>query len=61
MDKPKRAKKPNKAAREKRKAERAEIYEQGFNHGYTMGFAQGSKQTAEQMQRNVLKFAHRGQ
>jgi hypothetical protein len=26
-----------------------------------MGFAQGSKQTAEQMQRNVLKFAHRGQ
>ena len=46
--------------REKRRAERAEIYEEGFNHGYVMGHEQGYKDAAEQAQRNILKFAHRG-
>lgn len=58
--KPGNKRKPNKEQREKQKAERAEIYEQGFNHGYTMGHEQGFKDGWDQNQRNVIKFAHRG-
>jgi flagellar biosynthesis/type III secretory pathway protein FliH len=53
-------KKPNKEQRDKIRAERADIYEQGFNHGYQMGYEEGLKKGWEQNQRNVIKFANRG-
>jgi hypothetical protein len=56
MDKPKRKKKPNKAQREARRAHDAEIYEQGFNHGYQMGLEVAAKAS----RRNVLNWANRG-
>jgi flagellar biosynthesis/type III secretory pathway protein FliH len=37
-------KKPNRAARMKRKAEHAETYEKGFTHGYAMGYEQAKKE-----------------
>jgi flagellar biosynthesis/type III secretory pathway protein FliH len=49
-----------KVAREKKRQEHAETYQSGFNHGYDLGYSQGFKDAAEQQQRNVLKFAHRG-
>lgn len=35
--------KPNKQERQRIRAEKAEIFEYGFNHGFQMGYAQGQK------------------
>lgn len=46
MEKEKRKKKPNKLQRDKARAEKADIYEQGFLHGYNMGYEQAKKEIA---------------
>lgn len=56
-----RKKKPNKAAREKARAERADIFEQGFKHGYGMGYEQGYKEAAQLWDRERRKLALKGQ
>jgi hypothetical protein len=46
-------KKPNKAARMKKKAEHAETFEKGFSMGYGMGYNQGMKD--EQAKRKLKR------
>jgi hypothetical protein len=48
-----REKKPNKAARMKKKAEHAETFEKGFSMGYNMGYNQGMKD--EQAKRKLKR------
>lgn len=61
MDKqPKRKKKPNKQAREKARAERADLYNEAFLHGYNIGFGEGYKVAAQQGERERRKWAHFG-
>jgi hypothetical protein len=57
----KRQRRMGKVEREKRRAVHASTWAEGFEHGYLMGYEQGAKDTAEQVNRNVLKWAHRGQ
>jgi hypothetical protein len=49
-----------KQERERRRAAYADVFNDGFTMGYNMGYEQGAKDTAEQANRNILKFAHRG-
>lgn len=43
--KPRRKKKPNKAAREKMRAAKADTFNEGFKMGYHMGYEQGRRDT----------------
>lgn len=58
IDKPR--KKPNKAERERRRTERADLYNEAFSHGYEIGYLQAVRDVEGQAQRNILKFSHRG-
>lgn len=53
-------KKLSKKQRIEKKLEHVETWNQGFEYGFQMGYEKGFKEAAEQMHRNVLKFAHRG-
>lgn len=53
-------KKPNKQQRDKQRAHDAAIYEQGFNHGYLMGFEQGEQGLLNALDRERKKWANLG-
>lgn len=55
-----RKKKPNKAAREKMRAEKADIFNQGFTMGYNMGYEQGYKDAAQKGEKERRKWAFYG-
>lgn len=53
----KRRKKPNKQQRERMKAEKANIFNEGFTMGFNMGYEQGFKDAAEKGERECRKWA----
>lgn len=52
-------KKPNKEARDKKRAELSNTFNEGFTMGYNMGYEQAVKDVEQQARRNILKYAHR--
>ena len=58
MDKLKKKKKPNREARQKKKAEEANVYEKGFLHGFDMGYKQAENEIRKAMIRQTINKNH---